>query len=252
MVNLTIRSKNFEFNNVSAIIFDKDGTLTDSHIYWAEIIRRRTIAIQEEFNIDSKYFELIANSMGLDIKRNSLLTDGPIAIKSRKEVIENLFKNIVKLNHKITVQAVSNIFSRIHNTFQDTAINYIKPIEEACQFVKTCEVAKIRLALVTSDTKNNADIAIRRIGLESMFEIIIGGDCKLGAKSTGDPARFVCKTMGLSPNQVLAIGDAPMDYEMALNSDLLGSIIVATGQIPIDDLLKLTPCCVNSLAELYI
>ena len=27
--------------NIEGVIFDKDGTLTDSHIYWSEIIRRR-------------------------------------------------------------------------------------------------------------------------------------------------------------------------------------------------------------------
>ena len=54
MVNLFINSLNTDIKNISTIIFDKDGTLTDSHIYWAEIIYLRSNAIIDEFNLNSK------------------------------------------------------------------------------------------------------------------------------------------------------------------------------------------------------
>ena len=39
---INIINKNFRINNIEGIIFDKDGTLTDSSYYWAEIIKRRS------------------------------------------------------------------------------------------------------------------------------------------------------------------------------------------------------------------
>ena len=39
MVNFRINDENL--SGIEGVIFDKDGTLTDSHIYWSEIIRRR-------------------------------------------------------------------------------------------------------------------------------------------------------------------------------------------------------------------
>ena len=40
--------------------------------------------------------------------------------------------------------------------------------------------------------------------------------------------------MAINPKNVIAIRDAEMDFEMALNSGLRGSILVDTGQNTID------------------
>ena len=37
---INIYSKNFRLNDIEGIIFDKDGTLTDSSFYWSEIIKK--------------------------------------------------------------------------------------------------------------------------------------------------------------------------------------------------------------------
>ena len=92
-----------------------------------------------------------------------------------------------------------------------------------------------------------------RLGFEVIpaeFQLIIGVDDGYGSKSTGIPAKYACEKMGLSSNNVVAIGDAPMDYQMSMNSKLLGSILVETGQTPITDLLKLSPYCVKNLSEI--
>tara|TARA_Y100001968_G_C19430344_1_gene756644 strand:+ start:2118 stop:2879 length:762 start_codon:yes stop_codon:yes gene_type:complete len=252
MRNIFIQSTDLQFNNISGIIFDKDGTLTDSHFYWAEIIRRRTCAIQKHFDIDNKYFSSIAKSMGLDIKTNSLMINGPIAIKSRQVVIKSVIKNIAKLEVNTTTKDISDIFKKVHRDFKINALDYVRPISEACEFVKQCHSKNISLALITSDTRTNAEIAIRKIGLDKIFDLVIGVDDGFGDKSTGLPARYACEKMGLTFDKVISIGDAPMDYKMALNSGLQGSILVETGQIPINNLLKISPYCVKSLSEINI
>ena len=50
MINL--KSKNFNLKNLELIIFDKDGTITDSHFFWIEIIKRRAKRICLEYNLD--------------------------------------------------------------------------------------------------------------------------------------------------------------------------------------------------------
>ena len=44
----TIISEHFKFQNINGVLVDKDGTLTDSHLYWSELIRIRTIKILEK------------------------------------------------------------------------------------------------------------------------------------------------------------------------------------------------------------
>tara|TARA_Y100001968_G_C19442644_1_gene763424 strand:- start:880 stop:1638 length:759 start_codon:yes stop_codon:yes gene_type:complete len=252
MLTVTIRPNKLTYNNVSAVIFDKDGTLTDSDFYWSEVIRRRTLLIQKELSIETFNFERIANSMGLDIRNNCLKEEGPIALKSRDEVILNVVDTLNQLGFSTSHEQISEIFKIVQNKFQLEAQNYIKPIDHACDFVKLCRSHRLKIALVTSDTKVNALIALKKIGIYECFDLIIGGDSGLGDKSTGKPAKHICHKLGLNPNQIIAIGDAPMDYYMALNSNLLGSILVETGQIPFNRLLELTSYSVHSLSQLSL
>ena len=54
MINLV--SKDFRLNDIEGIIFDKDGTLTDSSFYWSEIIKRRSHKIVKDFKLSKQDF----------------------------------------------------------------------------------------------------------------------------------------------------------------------------------------------------
>ena len=88
-----LKSLDVYIKDVSGVIFDKDGTLTDSNIYWAEIIKLRTKKLIDEFNIEKCNASLISRAMGLDTKSNLLLPEGPIALETRQTVIEIIISN---------------------------------------------------------------------------------------------------------------------------------------------------------------
>ena len=54
MVNLV--SNSFILNSIEGVIFDKDGTITDSNIYWAKIIKMRAQKILEYYSLDQNQF----------------------------------------------------------------------------------------------------------------------------------------------------------------------------------------------------
>ena len=58
--------------------------------------------------------------------------------------------------------------------------------------------------------------------------------------------------LGANPQTTISVGDAPMDYEMAKNAGLKGSILVATGQIPVNKLKELTYTTVHTLKEVMV
>ena len=252
MVNLYINSLNTEIKNISAIIFDKDGTLTNSHIYWAEIISLRSNAIIDEFKLNPKYFSLIASSMGLNTDSNNLEENGPIALESRAKVIDELFKKIGSLDSKITIQSLSKIFFEVNIVFKEKARNYIKPINSACEFIQKCKNNNLKLALITSDTYKNALDTINHLKLEDKFDILIGGDSNFGDKKNGKSAQYVCEYFETDPKNVICIGDAPSDHIMSINSNLKASILLETGQIPLKKLLNFSKYSTASLNDVSI
>ena len=115
---INIKSKNFSLNEIKGVIFDKDGTITDSNIYWSKIITMRTEEILKAFKISDQFSYEISKSMGLDLNTNKLLPEGPIALKSRREVINNVLILLNKINdNNISYKNIDDIFVRVHNQF---------------------------------------------------------------------------------------------------------------------------------------
>jgi len=71
MVNLF--SNSFSLSSIEGVIFDKDGTITDSNIYWSKIIKMRAQKIIDYYGIKQIHFKKICYSMGLDNSSNKLL-----------------------------------------------------------------------------------------------------------------------------------------------------------------------------------
>ncbi len=252
MSDILFENYEFKIKDIEGIIFDKDGTLTDSNFYWSEIIKRRAYEIIRILNIDKDYYKYLCNSMGLDLKNNKLFEKGPIAIKSRDEVIFEIIKCLQLIDIKVKKNFISDIFCNVHESFKKDSDNFIKPINSACNFVCQCEKNNLKLALLTSDTEYNAINSLKKLGLLEKFEIVIGGDSKFGNKTNGNSARFICDIFNLPLKKVIAIGDAPSDYLMSKKADLNSVILVASGQVPILSLRKFSKFSISSLSELII
>ena len=252
MADFIFKNTQDEITGIKGIIFDKDGTLTNSNIFWAEIIRRRSLEIINFTKMDVSYFSYLCKIMGLDSESNLLLPEGPIALKSRKEVIRILSLNLKKLNINMKESTISQIFKKVHSEFSPKSEGFILPIRSACDFVRNCKLNNLKLALITSDTELNAEIALKKIGLIDYFDLIIGGDSGFGNKSNGKSANFVANSFKLITDKIISIGDAPSDFEMSIKSNLKCSVLVETGQVPFFQLKKLSKFAVKDLSEVHI
>ena len=83
---IDIVGKDFCIPKIDTVLFDKDGTLMDSNVYWGEIIKRRAKKIIDTYEVSLSEKELCLK-MGYDTKEEKLLEEGPIAIVSRNRVI---------------------------------------------------------------------------------------------------------------------------------------------------------------------
>ena len=183
-MNIKSINNKCSYEDISCIIVDKDGTITNSHYYWSEIIQEEQKIINY-FNLDFSLYDFISSSMGLDVKKNTLMPEGPIALKTRKEVIYILFNKIYKLSNLITESLLEDIFLEVHNEFKKDSYKFIKPIKDAIKFIKICKNFEINLVLISSDTESNTRQAVNILDIKQCFDLIIGGDSGFGDKTTG-------------------------------------------------------------------
>ena len=240
----------------AAIILDKDGTVTDSHAYWGYIIEQRARLIASacsDIQMGKEALEIrLERCMGWNRAVKRLDKQGPIAIKSRSEVIDIVNGYLQSLGCKIGTEELSGLFDAVQASIRTHLKNYVRPIPEAIEFIKRARRAGITLCLVTSDKTQNAHEAMKICGVEDCFDLILGGDLGYGDKCMGGPAQHACKEIGKKPEDVICIGDAKMDWEMYKNANLSKCILVATGQTPLEELSKIGGPVVESLSSVEI
>jgi phosphoglycolate phosphatase len=250
---MNLYGPDFEIKGVNHIIFDKDGTITDAHVYWSEIIRRRSKAICKVFDLPLDLYEAklqVCMGLGFD---GLLSPTGPIAIKSRYEVIQILI-NMLKLENILTNKdQIDQILISVHREFSSVSHKYIKPIDTCLAFIAQLSKVGIALSLATSDSLENTKTSLEMLKLYTIFSPGIACfDSGFGDKKNGEPARALCRMRGFSPSETICIGDAPMDLLMSETASLKACILVSTGQIPFVQLKSVTSFACRSLSEILI
>lgn len=247
-----LHTDKWALDNIKAVLFDKDGTFINSHIYWGEIIKRRIHAVMQHFEIKEDLFDSLCSSLGLDTKTGLLIKEGPIAIFSREVVVTSLINKLKECGVSSNSSTIEEIFKKVHENFLPDIYNYVKIIEDAKILFDKLKSVEIKLAVVTSDMHANTDAILKHLGLEKYFDLVIGKDDCSKAKKTGEPAKIALKKLNVKAENTISVGDAEMDYLMAKNAGLKGSILVATGQTPLEELLDYTPTSVEKLKEVQV
>jgi phosphoglycolate phosphatase-like HAD superfamily hydrolase len=236
--------------NIESVIFDKDGTLTDVHPYWGRIIELRATALQEHFNLPYPSQVLLQECMGMDLINERLRPEGPIALVSRKIVIEKVIECLDTLYRKALVSEIESVFTDVQKEFEKEMYDYVKILPGVKPFLYKLEAAKIKMGIVTSDSVVSTQKVLSYLGINKLFSYIVGRESCAETKETGVPCRKALEVGNLNPLTTITIGDAPVDLIMAKQNNLLGSIGVATGQLPKETLRQHSIYVVDSLGEL--
>lgn len=250
MVNLC--SKNWEIKDIDTVLFDKDGTFIDSHIYWGRIIEMRIQAVMKKFGISSDNYYQLCLSLGYDLNIEKLIPQGPIALLAREDVIKSLLAAMLKIGVESDVDTIADIFKEVHSEFHKEIYDYIRIIDGAEDLFKRLKEKNVTMAVVTSDVYDNAVSILKYLNLDKYFSLVIGKDNCTKAKKTGEPALIAIDKLGANPNRTISVGDADMDALMAKNAGLKASLLVSTGQVAETELLKYSEYTVNNLSEVLL
>ena len=238
--------------DIDTILFDKDGTIIDSHIYWGGIVEARVKAVIEKLNIKSELYEELCLAMGYDTNIKKLIENGPVGNLSRDGVIGALIDSLKNNQVDTTYEQISDIFNIVHKEYLKEIEKHTFLIPGVKTFLEKLKEHNVKMAIVTSDAHANAVAILKYLQISDYFDLVIGKDDCSKEKKTGEPARLAINTLNSKPESSIVVGDAKMDYLLSKNGNLKGTLLVSTGQTPLHSLKKYVTTVVNSLDEIKV
>lgn len=170
-------------NSFKAVLFDMDGTLTDTEKYYQKAWPKTL----EHFGYEmSEEKPLILRSLGR-----------PFAVQQFKEWYGEDFDYWQVRNYR--KQLVEDIFKEDGIPLKPGAKEILKWLRDNNIFV----------ALVTANDKDRAERYTKRVGLFEYFDAIVCADMVEFGKPAPDIYSFACKELKVAPEETLAIEDSP-------------------------------------------
>ncbi|WP_208560907.1 HAD-IA family hydrolase [Marinilactibacillus kalidii] len=203
----------------TAALFDFDGTLANSN----ELINRTHLTILEE---------LFPGVYTMDSVRQF---NGP----SLTEVYETLVPD--------KAEETINRYRDLNASLHDEMISLFDGVQEALQQLKNHGV---KLAVVSTKRNDMIERGIRVLGLEGLFDVIIGSQSYTHFKPHPEPVYRALASLNVPHNEAIMIGDNPHDIESATNAGI-PSVFVEWSQKTSEEIAPCHPTYqVKSMAEL--
>jgi phosphoglycolate phosphatase len=217
------------YQNINAVIFDKDGTLSDSHEYLRQMAIARSLILTEMLanRAPQDFAAQLLQTWGLQANQvqpasllavgsrqdNTIVTAGAIAalgydwIESL-DMVEKAFAiatDQLPIKHTITTvfPGVVGLLERLRS-------------------------APLKLAILSADVLPNIERFAQHYQLDDYFDFYQGAERGL---SKPDPKLFdlTCAGLGVTTAQTIIIGDSSADIELGRRGQAAGSIGVSWG-----------------------
>lgn len=221
---IKIRCRDITFQNIQAIIFDKDGTLEDSQIFLRELAQKRSRLIDAQ--IPGIGEPLL---MAFGINSNILDPTGLMAVGSSRECEIAAAAYIAE-----TGRGWLESLTIARSAFAEADRYLQKSADTSPLFAGSLEILKflsesgLKLGILSAAKTSRVQAFVKRHQLESYIQLQQGVEA---GPSKPDPVLFLqaCQILGVEPGSTLMVGDSAGDIEMARRAGAAGCIGICWG-----------------------
>lgn len=221
---VTVSCNGVLFEGIQAIVFDKDGTLAHSEAFLRNLAQRRARLIDAQ--IPGVQEPLL---MAFGVEGDRLNPTGLMAVGSRLEN-EIAAAAYIAETGRDWIQALNiarSAFSEADDYLQRKA-DQTPPVAGAIELLQWLSFAGLKLGILSSDSTEHVQDFVRNYSLESYFHCLLGTD-GYPNKSDSQLLQQLVSKLETSPHQMLMIGDAEIDLQIARNASFAGCIAMTGG-----------------------
>ena len=198
--------------NIKVLIFDKDGTLTDTSTLWFEptILVLNELVNRNEMNLTNAEHDELFDRLGItetDIIENSVIASG--TVRDMLEVLNHFRPIDIEENYDFVVQY-----------FAEYILSHPEKIQTLGQVKNTLSELKAEgytIALVTNDSRLPAVAVLKVAGIGELFDFV-GTTDEFPSKPATDSLYAIQSKFGVSFDEMIYIGDSTVDEEFAKNT----------------------------------
>ncbi|MDY7012968.1 MAG: HAD family hydrolase [Cyanobacteriota bacterium] len=211
------------FANIKAIIFDKDGTLEESHNFLRELAQRRSRLVDARV---PGVGEPLLMAFGV-CDRATLDPKGLMAVGSRAENIIAAAAYIAETGRSWfeSLDIARNAFTEADRTLHRTAQN--SPLlPGTLEMLQRCSAVGLKLGILSAATPQGVREFVERHQLRPYFQLEMGVSPQGPFKPSPDLFLNACTALDVAPEKTLMVGDSALDMQMARQAKAAGAIAV--------------------------
>jgi phosphoglycolate phosphatase len=226
--------------SISAILFDKDGTLIDYWQTWLPI--NREAALFAAGGEAALAFELL-RAGGHDPLTDRIEPGSPLAAGSVEDIAVAFAARLGSRKPERLVEGIEAIFRR-------GGAQYSRLVAGARETLVELRRRGFHLGLASNDSMGGLEASLARHDVLPLFDFKVACDSGFGAKP--DPAMVLgfCAALGVEPSAVAVIGDAPHDLMMGRAAGAGLTVGVLGGTSAREDLAPYADLILGGLGEL--
>lgn len=225
--------------SITAVLFDKDGTLLDYHSSWGPINRRAAVIAAGG---DEAFAAELMRFGGMDPDTGITFADGLLAAASTGELATAWVGQGARFAPDELTTLLDAEFRR--------SVETVVPVTDLVAMFARLKERGLRLGIASSDSAEAIEKTVVRFDLTPHVDFIAGYDSGHGLKPTAGMVTAFCAHVGVEPSAVAVVGDNGHDMEMAHAAGAGLRVGVLTGTGTRESLTPLSDTVLGSIEEL--